>query len=113
MQNDIDILITDYLTESISSVDKQELFAWLSKNEQNKKYFAQMLDIWNTSESINNKSKYNAEKSWEKFSLKIQSNKPKTKVISILYKISALFILCFGLWFAVEYDMKTTDNNYY
>jgi ferric-dicitrate binding protein FerR (iron transport regulator) len=76
----VDELIVGYLKNELSEDQVNELMTWVQQSKKNKFYFDECREIWITSNSIENKTKYNAGLAYEKF---LETTEEETPVFFI------------------------------
>jgi ferric-dicitrate binding protein FerR (iron transport regulator) len=67
----IENLIHEYLTETISQNEKDELFSWLASDTNNIKYFNQITDIWLSSSVFQDTTEFNTDEGFNRIKAKI------------------------------------------
>lgn len=80
MQNKkpIKLLIIAELDGEISLTDKEFLYHWISKSENNKRYYTQIKDLWES--SLSNASRIaQTQREWERFNRRIAAYPKKTE----------------------------------
>ncbi len=66
----IEDLIVNYLSHQLSPNEKEELHAWLSQSDENRRYFIEMQDLWNTL-ATQDKDTFNSEAAYRRFKARI------------------------------------------
>jgi len=66
----IDDLIVNYLSHQLSLNEREELHAWLSQSDENRRYFIEMQDLWNTL-ATQDKDAFNSEAAYRRFKARI------------------------------------------
>lgn len=62
----IDELLLNYLTGMANAEEREEALIWIRDNEEHRKYFDQLKDIYEASKTTQPVSAYNTQLSWEK-----------------------------------------------
>ena len=88
----IDILIIDYLSNQIEPIDKEFLLKWMNESEENYRHFANLKNIWDNTHTPFSADDIDADKAYEKMSKKI--HKPRMlKPILWLARIAAIIVI--------------------
>jgi ferric-dicitrate binding protein FerR (iron transport regulator) len=66
----IDDLIVNYLSHQLSANEREELHTWLSQSDENRRYFIEMQDLWNTL-ATQDKDAFNSEAAYRRFKARI------------------------------------------
>jgi ferric-dicitrate binding protein FerR (iron transport regulator) len=66
----IDDLIVNYLSHQLSLNEREELHTWLSQSDENRRYFIEMQDLWNTL-ATQDKDAFNSEAAYRRFKARI------------------------------------------
>ncbi len=66
----IEDLIVNYLSHQLSPNEKEELYAWLSQSDENRRYFIEMQDLWNTL-ATQDKDAFDSEAAYRRFKARI------------------------------------------
>ena len=66
----IEDLIVNYLSHQLSPNEKEELHAWLSQSDENRRYFIEMQDLWNTL-ATQDKDAFDSEAAYRRFKARI------------------------------------------
>ncbi len=95
ISSNIDKLIVNYLTNSISEKQKIELNSWIKENDENKKYFNEIRLVWNLWEDIKSVKNKDFSEDWNIINNRISKIDSKSKqnlFLLNLRKIAAIFI---------------------
>jgi len=74
-------LIVQHLSGNISPEDKQQLFAWMEKNEANKTEFEETKTLWDISADYSDPFETNVDAAWTKFEKNIEITEASTPTI--------------------------------
>jgi ferric-dicitrate binding protein FerR (iron transport regulator) len=66
----IDDLIVNYLSHQLPSNEREELHAWLSQTDENRRYFVEMQDLWKTL-ATQDKDAFDSEAAYRRFKVRI------------------------------------------
>ena len=66
----IEDLIVNYLSHQLSPDEKEELHTWLSQSDENRRYFIEMQDLWNTL-ATQDKDTFDSEAAYRRFKARI------------------------------------------
>ena len=66
----IEDLIVNHLSHQLSPNEKEELHAWLSQSDENRRYFIEMQDLWNTL-ATQDKDTFDSEAAYRRFKARI------------------------------------------
>ena len=107
-RNDIDLLIVNHLTGSVTEGDLMQLDEWIKSSRENMSYFNKLRDAWIISGGKNPGSLTKTDESWNRFKIKLTQNRfslglqvgigSREKVNFNKYlKLAASWLLIFGL----------------
>ena len=91
---DIDILITKYLTNSISQEEQRALDQWKGEDQSNALHFNEMVKVWNHSEGLLAFQKVDAQLDLAAVKKRIHFEQPNVKIrkINLASRIAAIMI---------------------
>ena len=117
MKSNIDILIIDYLSNSISEENAKILRNWMESNDENSRYFYDFKEIWVSTNALNAEKEFNADKAWNKFKLNnniVSTHQfvPKNKTVSNLYKVAASIVILLSLGILLKNINSTKEPIY-
>ncbi len=111
----VDELIAGYLKNELSEDQLIELHTWIQQSKKNKFYFDECREIWITSNSIENKTRYNSVLAFEKF---LENTEDETPVFLLnrktwlnVGKYAALLLVAFFLGGAAFTKFFTNTND--
>lgn len=111
----MDELIAGYLKNELSEDQLIELHTWIQQSKKNKFYFDECREIWITSNSIENKTRYNSVLAFEKF---LENTEDETPVFLLnrktwlnVGKYAAVLLVAFFLGGAVFTKFFTNTND--
>jgi transmembrane sensor len=114
---EINLIISSYLTGSITEEDLKLLNKWIDFSDENRSYFNALKDSWLLSGKKNSESLLNSEESWNKFNNRLVKSRLRLGFdftsqgkadYSKYFKLAASWLLIFGLgsamtwWIAVR-----------
>lgn len=114
-ENEINELIVNYLTNSISETDLKKLTLWINISNDNRQYFNSLKDAWIVSEN-SGKSIRTPEKSWSLFKTMLEHSddpgKRNKKLLVLRYlRIAAIWIVLMGVGSLITYlIIKNPDD---
>ena len=108
-------LIAGYIRESLTSLEHDELDAWIAASDKNMELFEELTDEKNIEESLQKIEKMAADQALKEISERIEFNPPKTsgKVLRFWwYAVAASLILIAGGWIYFKFisGEKITKN---
>lgn len=107
-------LIVKLLKEEASLEEKEQLLIWANENNENKKLYIQLKDIWEATQAIND-NRFDTQNAWNHFKQEIaeridNSKRQKRRIVYFnLLKVAAIVIITFGIsWltFPVKNEVK-------
>ena len=116
---DINLIITKFLLSEINNEEKQVLKAWISQDDANKRYFAEVERLFNALEIINNHDNIDPEAAWNaiKNKLTLKTSTKKTQVLPVKtenrfvrykrFAYAAIWLLTIGITFIGAYLIFT------
>ena len=109
----IDIII-GHLNNDITGEESESLNKWLLQDEQNKRLFDEVRDLWVLAGQSNSKEKFDTLTALDNVKQKIRKKQKNIvlSVNSILYRVAAIFIISFaiGVFFHYIYNNKISHN---
>jgi transmembrane sensor len=76
----IDDLIVNYLSHQSSPNEEEEFQAWLSQTDENRRYFVEMQDLWNTL-ATQDKDAFDSEAAYHRFKARVSfQHQPEGKI---------------------------------
>ncbi len=111
----IKLLIIAELDGDISLEDRTYLYNWISKSEDNKRYYAQIKDLWEAS-LADVFGFVEVSKEWERFNNRIAARPKinKKKSIKITwYRVAAIIVIGLLIANLLIENFKTKDQSYY
>jgi ferric-dicitrate binding protein FerR (iron transport regulator) len=111
----IKLLIIAELDGDISLAEKEFLYHWISKSENNKRYYTQVKDVWEAS-LLNASEIAQTQREWERFNRRIAAHPKKTeKRYKIVSWSRVAAVLAVGLLIAnlLVQNFKTEDPVYF
>lgn len=112
----IDDLILGYLNGNLSSVETNELIAWVKQDKSHKRYFDEFSEIWITSKATGDDSKFNYQKGFLNFKNQIYKDRRfigllPYRYVSSIRKIAAIFIIAFSLGGILFFNIGRHQGN--
>lgn len=94
-ENKIDSLIAKCFSGEINSSEKAEVNSWLQESDENKQYFQQLYNVWNSTHPAFDPSTIDVNAALETVSRKIKNNKRQHHVsIKVMWqRVAAILIL--------------------
>lgn len=71
--------IAKYLSDNIDSREREELFAWIKENPENKTLFEESVEVWETTEGSELNFQPNTDRAWEKMDSRLQNARKSDK----------------------------------
>lgn len=111
----VDELIAGYLKNELSEDQLIELHSWIQQSKKNKFYFDECREIWVTSNSIENKTRFNSVLAFEKFLENTEDETPvflfSRKTWLKVGKYAAILVVAFFLGGVVFSKFFTNTND--
>lgn len=122
--------IAKYLSDNMVPEEKEELFAWVEAESENKALFEDSMDVWEAAEPSPDSFRANTDIAWEKMEERMEHKRQQAEVESSLEVVSllrpmlriaaaAILLLMAGIWYydtiepepsivSTQIDEKTT-----
>jgi ferric-dicitrate binding protein FerR (iron transport regulator) len=97
MQEEKDILIIKFLSNEATAEELAEFHNWIESSEENQRYFADFEEIFNATQIIGHKNKFNALDAYHNFQK--ENKKTNKSLLTLLLPIAATLVISFGLSF--------------
>lgn len=95
-------VIIECITGKSDDQSKQKLELWLNESEENRNFFDQVKDIWQTAAIGQNKEQFDPDQAWERVKMRMHTlntatiePKAENRWVVQLLKIAAVFIIAF------------------
>ncbi len=103
-----DELLIKFLLNETTAEEAKQVHEWIAASDENQRHFEQFERIWNESAALTESSNVDEELAWQKFKQKVDEKQPaqpivrKLKPITVLMRVAAVFVLCFGAWLVYQ-----------
>jgi transmembrane sensor len=102
----IEDIIGKILSQEMVTVSEKEILnQWLSEDEENRKYFENLKQIFSDSAHLRNKKTVNSDLAWEKMQAQMKNIIPEQPVkiidINTFLRVAAMFLITLGLGITV------------
>lgn len=118
----IDDLLAKYLADETDAHESDTISEWIVASEDNQKTFDQSKLIWDGVKAVQNQQIVDVDAAWKKLNI---TKKEKTEAIDSseerpvkklnwvtnFLKIAAVFVLLFGLWYVLDKQSTTLQND--
>lgn len=112
-QNIKDELLVKYLLGEASVPEQEEVQAWVSESDANRKLFEDFKLIWNESKKLAAASTLDENAAWERFKQRTEHQAPRTISLSPSYSwmraAAILILLVGGGWMAYNFYWRTPE----
>jgi ferric-dicitrate binding protein FerR (iron transport regulator) len=115
-RHEIDALIARCLSSASSADEKTELTNWMSQSAENRKYFLQMKNLWESAANEISPADINTEKALSMVERRMRRKYTTTHVFGILQKAAAILLLpllALSFWLGRAHEMKSKDKPVY
>ncbi len=113
-QDQIHIIIHQYLTQALSAEERVNVETWLAENEANQSLFDSIKLCWDLSEGLKDDFDVDTPKAWAKFSNRIDQEAPlkSGKIVSFKWAIRAVAaaVLLVGGWFISQQFLNNANT---
>lgn len=114
--NNMDDLLVKRLLGEATQKELDDISAWLSESQENKRYFEHFDLIWQKSKKLASESHVDSQEAWNRFKGRVDRQERKSVVIPLnrnrwphFVRIAAVFILLLGAgWFLYLFKAKDT-----
>lgn len=109
-------ILIDYLEGQLHGQDKKMVDDWINANEENKKFFNEVKEIWKDDEKTHYFNEINMHDEIKRLNKSIDNESSNKSInFSILFKIAAIFIVAIGIFYFLrnkeqEVKMLTATN---
>ncbi len=109
--DEIDILILDHFSGTLTEEVERELKKWISSSDENKRYFVRTIAYLETTTAMGSDQKYPSDKAWQKLKKKIDPVSAGKHFLFEFSKIAAVFILAFLMGYLFLYLRNEAGDN--
>lgn len=114
--DDIDLLILDYLNGLADTTQEEELERWLGASEQNRAYFARTIALLETTASLGSQKAFSSREAWKRLNRQIDPSSVRRNLMTEAGKFAAVFVLAFFiayLFFSQRGQISTKEDHQY